>query len=77
MDDDRRARRGGTAIAMGGTEVGWGWGGVQHERRDAGYGITMRDEICIAYGVLLIYLVKSLGEAGIYYYIYMNERRLG
>jgi len=53
------------------------WDGVQDERRDAGYGITMRDEICIAYGVLLIYLVKSLSKAGIYYYIYMNERRLG
>ena len=32
--------------------------------------ITMRDDICIAYGVLMIYLVKSLSEVGILLYIY-------
>ena len=43
-DDDGQVRRGGTAIAMGGTEAG----GVK------GWCVTMRDEICIAYGVLMI-----------------------
>jgi hypothetical protein len=46
--DDGQARGGGTAIAVVGTEAGGGQGIM----------CTMRDEICIAYGVLMIYLVK-------------------
>ena len=48
-DDDGEVRRGGTAIAMG----------VQKRVEDKGWCVTMRDEICIAYGVLMIYLVKK------------------
>ena len=46
-DNDGQVRRGGTAIAMR----------VQRRVEDKGWWITMRDEICIAYGVLMIYLV--------------------
>jgi hypothetical protein len=34
----------------------------------------MRDEICIAYGVLMIYLVTSLSEMGILLYILLYIR---
>jgi hypothetical protein len=57
--DDGQVRRGGAAIARGGTEVGGG----------QGIKCTMRDEICIAYGVLMIYLVKRAGVRWVFYYI--------
>jgi hypothetical protein len=58
--DDGQVRRGGVAIARVGTEVGGG----------QGIKCTMRDEICIAYGVLMIYLVKRAGVRWVFYYIY-------
>jgi hypothetical protein len=61
--DDGQVRRGGTAIAVVGTEAGGG----------QGIKCTMRDEICIAYGVLMTYLVKSLSEVGILLYIRTND----
>ena len=43
--------------------------GVKDKGRDAGYRIVTRARICIARGILLIYLVKDLKEVGILLFI--------